>query len=156
MLTREEIEALMEEHKTAPHFRVMQKKLAEELTSMVHSREEYEMALEASGILFGKGTTESLKAIPEDVFLSVFEGVPQFELSPSELGKDVLELLAVDTQVFASKGEARRLITSGGVSINKEKISSIDRLLTRDDFIKQKYLVVQKGKKNYYLIKIKS
>jgi len=156
MLSKEQIEALAEEHKEAPHARIMQKKLAEEVTSLVHSREEYALAVEASGILFGKGTTESLKAIREDVFLSVFEGVPQFEISPSDLGKDVLELLAVDTEVFASKGEARRLITGGGVSINKQKIVSIDHHITVDDFMNKKYLLVQKGKKNYFLIKIKS
>jgi len=156
MLLKEEIEALVKEHGEAPHARVMQKKLAEEVTSNVHSREEYEMAVEASGILFGKGTTESLKAIREDVFLSVFDGVPQFEISSSVLGKDVLEVLAVDTAVFASKGEARRLITGGGVSINKQKITHIDHPITEGDFINNKYLLVQKGKKNYFLIKIKS
>jgi tyrosyl-tRNA synthetase len=156
MLTKEQIEALLAEHNEAPHARVMQKKLAQEVTSQVHSREEYDMAVEASGILFGKGTTESLKAIREDVFLSVFEGVPQFEISSTDLGKDVLEVLAVDTGVFASKGEARRLITGGGVSINKQKITSVDHLVTEGDFINNKYLLVQKGKKNYFLIKIKS
>ena len=156
MLEREQIEALVKEHAEAPHVRVMQKKLAEELTTMVHSREEYDLAVEASGILFGKGTTESLGAIREDVFLSVFEGVPQFELSWSDPDKDVLELLAVETGVFDSKGEARRLISGGGVSINKQKISGIDHRVTKGDFINKKYLLVQKGKKNYYLIKIKS
>ncbi len=155
MLTMEDIEALVEEHKSAPHARAMQNKLAEELTAMVHSKEEYDMALEASGILFGKGTTESLKTIREDVFLSVFEGVPQFDLYASNLNKDILELLVVETKVFESKGEARRLITSGGLSINKEKISSLDHRITKGDFINNKYMLVQKGKKNYYLIKIK-
>lgn len=155
MLNRKEIEALVAEHAEAPHIRVMQKKLAEELTVMVHSGEEYEMALEASGILFGKGTTDSLKKIREDVFLSVFEGVPQFEIHSSDLGRDVLELLAVDTAVFSSKGEARRMITGGGVSINKQKLSNTEQRITGDDFIKGKYLLVQKGKKNYYLIRIK-
>ena len=156
MLKMEEIQAFQEEHQIAPHARVMQKKLAEELTILVHSKEEYEMALAASGILFGKGTTESLKAIREDVFLSVFDGVPQFELSISALDKDILEILAVDTEVFGSKGEARRLISNGGVSINKEKISSLDHRITEGDIINKKYLLVQKGKKNYYLIKITS
>ena len=122
---------------------------------MVHSKEDFDMAVEASGILFGKGTTESLKAIREDVFLSVFEGVPQFDLPSSEIDTDILELLAVSTAVFESTGEARRLITSGGVSINKEKISSPNHRITEADFINNKYLLVQKGKKNYYLIKIK-
>ena len=155
MLKREEIEALISEHAEVPHIRVMQRKLAEELTVMVHSPEEYEMALEASGILFGKGTTESLKLIREDVFLSVFEGVPQFELPSSDIDRDVLELLAVDTTVFSSKGEARRMISGGGVSINKQKLSGPEQHITSDDFINNKYLLVQKGKKNYYLIRVK-
>jgi tyrosyl-tRNA synthetase len=155
MLKREEIEALISEHAETPHIRVMQKKLAEELTVMVHSHEEYEMALEASGILFGKGTTESLKLIREDVFLSVFEGVPQFELPSSDIDRDVLELLAVDTAVFSSKGEARRMVSGGGVSINKQKLSGPEQHITSDDFINNKYLLVQKGKKNYYLIRVK-
>ncbi|MDX2431619.1 MAG: tyrosine--tRNA ligase, partial [Bacteroides sp.] len=155
MLHMDEIIALVEEHKVAPHARVMQKKLAEELTTMVHSKEEFDMAVEASGILFGKGTFESLKAIREDVFLSVFEGVPQFDLSISALDNDILEILAVDTEVFGSKGEARRLISSGGLSINKQKISVLDHRITEGDIINKKYLLVQKGKKNYYLIKIK-
>ncbi len=155
MLQREEIEALFSEHAEAPHIRVMQKKLAEELTVMVHSREEYEMAVEASGILFGKGTTESLKKIREDVFLSVFEGVPQFEIPSSDIDQDVLELLAVDTAVFSSKGEARRMVAGGGVSINKQKLVGPEQRITSVDFINNKYLLVQKGKKNYYLIRVK-
>ncbi len=155
MLKQVEVESLVKEHKEAPHLRVMQNKLAEEVTVMVHSREEYDMAVEASGILFGKGTTESLKKIREDVFLAVFEGVPQFEVPSSDLDKDVLELLAVETGVFASKGEARRMVTGGGVSINKRKISGPDQRITKEDFIKDKYLLVQKGKKNYYLIRVK-
>jgi len=155
MLEKSEIEALLAEHAEAPHIRVMQKKLAEELTVMVHSREEYEMAVEASGILFGKGTTESLKKIREDVFLSVFEGVPQFEIPSPDMDKDVLELLAVDTAVFASKGEARRMVSGGGVSINKQKLSGPEQRITGADFINNKYLLVQKGKKNYYLIRVK-
>jgi len=155
MLKREEIETLVSQHEEAPHIRIMQKKLAEELTVMVHSRDEYEMALEASGILFGKGTTESLKLIREDVFLSVFEGVPQFELPSSDLDRDVLDLLAVDTAVFSSKGEARRLISGGGVSINKKKLSGPDQRIGPEDFINNKYLLVQKGKKNYYLIRVR-
>ncbi len=155
MLKQEKIEVLISEHADAPHIRVMQKKLAEELTVMVHSREEYEMALEASGILFGKGTTESLKKIREDVFLSVFEGVPQFELPSSDIDSDVLELLAVDTAVFSSKGEARRMVSAGGVSINKQKLNGPEQRITGEDFINDKYLLVQKGKKNYYLIRVK-
>ena len=155
MLNRKEIEALVVHHNGAPHHRVLQRKLAEELTVMVHSREEYEMAVEASSILFGQGTTESLKKIREDVFLSVFDGVPQFELPTSDIDQDVLELLAVDTAVFSSKGEARRMVLGGGVSINKQKLSGPDQRITGEDFINNKYLLVQKGKKNYYLIRVK-
>ena len=155
MLKQADVEALVKEHIEAPHLRAMQNKLAEEVTVMVHSRDEYDMAVEASGILFGKGTTESLIKIREDVFLAVFEGVPQYEVPSSDLDKDVLELLAVETGVFASKGEARRMVKAGGVSINKKKISGPDQRITKEDFIKGKYLLVQKGKKNYYLIRVK-
>jgi tyrosyl-tRNA synthetase len=155
MLHRVELEALVEEHAAMPHMRVMQKRLAEELTVMVHSRDEYEMAVEASGILFGQGTTESLEKIREDVFLSVFEGVPQFEVPSSDVDHDVLELLAVETAVFSSKGEARRMVTGGGLSINKQKLTDPDQRITSADFIKNKYLLVQKGKKNYFLIRVK-
>jgi len=155
MLDQEAIQALVDQHTEAPYLRVMQKKLAEEITVLVHSREEYEMALEASAILFGKGTTESLEKIREDVFLSVFEGVPQFEIPSSEQDRDVLDLLAVDTEVFASKGEARRMVSGGGVSINKQKLSGPDQRISKNDFINNKYLLVQKGKKNYYLIRVK-
>ncbi len=154
MLTREEIESLSSEHKVAPHMRIMQKKLAQEVTVMVHSKEEYDMAVEASGILFGNVTTESLNRIREDMFLAVFEGVPQYEISPSGMDRELLELLVQDTGVFPSKGEARRMVTGGGLSINKEKISDPNYRITRDDFINGKYLLVQKGKKNYYLIRV--
>jgi tyrosyl-tRNA synthetase len=155
LLDREGIRALAAEHNRAPHERVLQKKLAEEVTVMVHSREEYEMAVEASGILFGKGTAESLKTIREDIFLAVFEGVPQFEVDTPDPDLDILDRLAVETGIFASRGEARRLVTGGGVSINKQKVDQPDRRISRDDFINHKYLIVQKGKKNYYLIRIK-
>jgi tyrosyl-tRNA synthetase len=155
MLKKAEIEALVAEHALTPHLRLMQKRVAEELTIMVHSRDEYEMAVEASGILFGQGTTESLKRIREDVFLSVFEGVPQFEVPSADIDLDVLELLAVETSVFSSKGEARRMVTGGGLSINKQKLSDPDQRITSADFIKNKYLLIQKGKKNYFLIRVK-
>jgi len=155
MLDQQTIQSLVNKHAEAPHLRVMQKKLAEEITVLVHSREEYEMAEEASAILFGKGTTESLAKIREDVFLSVFDGVPQFEIPSSDLDTDVLELLAVDSGVFASKGEARRMVSGGGVSINKQKLKGPDQRITRKDLINNKYLLVQKGKKNYYLIRVK-
>jgi tyrosyl-tRNA synthetase len=155
MLNRSEIEGLVGEHEAAPHVRVMQKKLAEEVTVMVHSREEYEMAVEASEILFGQGTTDSLKRIREDLFLAVFEGVPQFEIPPEGMERDLLDLLSQDTGVFPSKGEARRMVTGGGLSINKEKISDPQHRITKEDFINSRYLLVQKGKKNYYLIRVR-
>jgi tyrosyl-tRNA synthetase len=155
MLDQSGIQALVKAHAEAPHLRVMQKKLAEEITVLVHSREEYELAVEASAILFGKGTTDSLAKIREDVFLSVFEGVPQFEIPTSGLNVDVLELLAVKTAVFASKGEARRMISGGGVSINRQKLTGPDQHIRAQDLLNNKYLLVQKGKKNYYLIRVK-
>ena len=154
MLGRPEIEELVAEHQSAPHARVMQKKLAEELTVLVHSREELEMATEASGILFGKGTTDSLRSIREDVFLAVFEGVPQFEVPSNQVDLDLLDFLAVETGIFESKGEARRMVSGGGLSINKEKINDLSRRINRDDFINDKYILVQKGKKNYYLVRV--
>jgi tyrosyl-tRNA synthetase len=122
---------------------------------MVHSEEEYLMAVEASAILFGQGTAESIRSIREDMFLAVFEGVPQFEIASPDIDTGILDLLALETGVFASKGEARRLISGGGVSLNKEKISDPEKRITKDDFIKNKYLIIQKGKKNYYLIRVK-
>ena len=152
-LNKEEIESLVAEHSQDPGKRVLQKRLAEEVTVMVHSREDYEMAVEASGILFGKATKESLTKIDEQTLLSVFEGVPQFEVSAAEVvGTKAVDLLAEKTQCFASKGEMRKLTQGGGVSINKEKLADFDREITADDLIEGKYLLVQRGKKNYFLI----
>jgi tyrosyl-tRNA synthetase len=156
MLGIGEIESLVKAHAEAPHQRIMQRKLAEELTVMVHSREEYEMAVEASEILFGKGTTESLRSIREDMLLAVFEGVPQFEITGEDLGVDLLDLLAVKTSVFTSKGEARRMVSGGGVSINKKKAEDPGMVVSVTELINGKYLLVQKGKKNYYLITVKA
>ena len=155
MLEKQEIEGLVSEHSKAPHLRIMQKKLAEEITVMVHSRAEYDMAVEASEILFGRGTTESLRRIREDTFLSIFEGVPQYEIAPEATENDLLEMLSSVTDVFSSKGEARRMVTGGGVSLNKEKVSDPQYRITMDNFINGKYLLVQKGKKNYYLIRVR-
>ena len=154
MLGKEEIEALVAEHSEAPHQRLLQKKLAEEITSMVHSREEYEMAVEASQILFGQGTAEQLRKLNENTFLAVFEGVPQFNISKEELklGINVMDLLAEKTAVFPSKGELRRTIQGNGLSINKEKISDIGLEVNEDFLIGGKYILAQKGKKNYFLI----
>ncbi|WP_319231732.1 tyrosine--tRNA ligase [Draconibacterium orientale] len=154
LLSKEEIDALVAEHKEAPHARALQKKLAEEVTTMVHSREEYDMAVEASQILFGKGTAEQLRKLNESTFLAVFEGVPQFNISKDELaaGINVIDLLAEKTEVFPSKGELRRTIKGNGLSINKEKISDPDLVVNNDFLIGGKYILAQKGKKNYFLI----
>ena len=153
-LPREEIIALIEQHKEAPHFRILQKKLAEEITIMVHSKDDYEMAVEASQILFGNGTAEQLRKLNESTFLSVFEGVPQFTVSKSEIenGINVVELLAGKTSVFESKGELRRTIQGNGLSINKEKVSNADLVIDNSFLISNKYILAQKGKKNYSLI----
>ncbi|MFW5755539.1 MAG: tyrosine--tRNA ligase, partial [Tangfeifania sp.] len=134
--------------------RLLQKKLAEEITTMVHSREDYEMAVEASQILFGKGTAEQLRKLNESTFLSVFEGVPQFLVSKSELeaGVNIIDLLAEKSAVFPSKGELRRTIKGNGLSINKEKIGDPDLVVNSEYLIGGKYILAQKGKKNYFLI----
>mgnify|MGYP003774849645 FL=1 len=155
MLSREEIESLVMEHGKAPHTRVLQRRLAEEVTVMVHSREEYDLAVEASGILFGKGTEESLRRMSESLFLTIFEGVPLYDLDRADLEGSVTGLLAEKTGIFASRGEVRRLVAGGGVSINKEKLTDPDRNMTGQDLIKNKYLLVQKGKKNYFLIRVR-
>ncbi len=153
MLGRNEIEAAVAEHKEAPHLRSLQKLLAKEITTMVHGAEEYEKAVEASGILFGNATSDALKRLDEQTLLSVFDGVPQFELSKDKLGSNVLELLAVETQVFPSKGEARKMIQANGVSINKEKFTDPNGTIDSSFLVNGKYILVQKGKKNYYLLK---
>ncbi len=155
-LEKEEIESLIAEHQTDPGRRILQKRLAEEVTVMVHSAEDLAMAQEASGILFGKSTKEGLERLDEQTFLDVFDGVPHFTLDRSLLGQPAVDLLTrEETKVFPSKSEMRKLVQGGGVSLNKEKISAFDRLLTADDLIGGKYLLVQRGKKNYYLITVK-
>jgi tyrosyl-tRNA synthetase len=114
---------------------------------------EYRNALDASSILFGNATSEVLKALDEQTFLSVFEGVPRFELSKEQLPSDIIEMLAVTTSVFPSKGECRKMIQGGGLSINKEKVTDIAYTLTQDELLDSKYILVQKGKKNYYILK---
>lgn len=153
-LSKEEIESLETEQAAAPHLRPLQKRLAKEITVMVHSPEDYEMAVEASGILFGNSTSETLKKLDEDTFLSVFEGVPQFEISREELAEGVkaIDLLTEKAAVFSSKGEMRKLVQSGGISLNKEKLQETDALLSATDLLNDKYLLVQRGKKNYYLL----
>ncbi len=154
LLTRNEVESLVSEHKQAPHERKLQKRLAREITIMVHSETDYNAAVEASEMLFGNATTDSLKRIDEETFLSVFEGVPTFEISKSLLNEGVpLSALTVEhTKVFPSKGELRRLIQGGGLSINKEKINNPEEIITAAHLINAKYLLVQKGKKSYNII----
>ena len=154
-LERETIEALVEEHRQDPGRRVLQKRLAEEVTVLVHSREALDMAIEASNILFGKSTKESLLKLDEQTLLDIFEGVPQFEVAANRIGEPAVELFTQDAAVFASKGEMRKLVQGGGVSLNKEKLTAFDRPITTDDLIDGKYLLVQRGKKNYYLITVK-
>jgi len=154
LLTKDEVTELTLKHAEAPHLRLLQKKLAEEVTIMVHSREDYETAVEASQILFGQGTSELLNKLDEETFLSVFEGVPQFRISAKEIenGVHVVDLLAEKTLVFPSKGELRRTIQGNGLSINKEKVADAELIINNNFLIGGKYLLVQKGKKNYFLL----
>ncbi len=152
LLDRATIESLITEHQAAPHLRLLQKRLAEEITTMIHSREEYEKAIEASQILFGGATSDALKKLDEQTLLQVFEGVPQFRIARNDLGCPMVDLCAEKTQIFASKGECRKLIQGGGVSLNKEKIADPMQSVTEADLIAGKYLLVQRGKKNYYLV----
>lgn len=157
-LDKETIDNLILEHKQDPGRRILQKRLAEEVTILVHSREDYEAAVEASNILFGKATKESLTKLNEQTLLDVFTGVPQYEISSELLqgeGIKAVDLLAEHTQCFASKGEMRKLTQGGGVSINKEKLDAFDKLITKDDLLDGKYLLAQQGKKKYFLLIVK-
>ena len=154
-LDRATIEDLIAQHRQNPGLRLLQKRLAEEVTVMVHSREDYEAAVEASSILFGKSTKESLAKLDEQTLLDVFAGVPQFTFDRALLegeGVKAVDLTAEHTQCFASKGEMRKLTQGGGVSINKEKLSAFDRAISTDDLLDNKYLLVQQGKKKYFLL----
>lgn len=154
MLSREEIENIIAEHYREPHLRILQKRLAREMTVMVHSEEDHKAAVDASEILFGNATAESLKSIREDMFLSVFEGVPQFDIGKDQTTSRIIDLLCTDTTIFSSKGELRRMIQGGGLMINKQRVTDPEKQISGNDFISGKYLLVQKGKKNYYLITI--
>jgi len=156
MLPKDEIDALITEHEQAPHLRVLQKRLAQEVTTMVHSKEDYEAALEASNILFGNATSDSLKKLDKETFLSVFEGVPTFQVAKSEIeaGVSVIDLIAEKTNIFPSKGEARKMIQGGGVSINKAKVEAIDMQINADALLNGSYILVQKGKKNYFIVEV--
>lgn len=152
--TKDEIEALIAKHEEAPHQRLVQKALAEDITVRTHSREDYDMAIKTSEFLFGNGSLDFLSDLSEAAVLDIFDGVPQFDVPRSELesGLAVTDLLAVSAQVFSSKGEARKMIQGGGVSINKTKVASADTVYSTADLIDGKYLVAQRGKKNYFLI----
>ena len=156
LLKRNEIEDLIEEHNKSPHERILQKRLAEEMTIMVHSHDELNAAIEASQILFGKGTTDSLIRMNEKTFLSVFEGVPSFDIKKEiiEGGVTFTELCAGHAQVFASKSELKRMTEGGGVSLNKVKVENPEMRISGEQLLNNKYLLVQKGKKNYFLIRI--
>jgi len=153
-LDRDEINALVAEQDAAPHLRPLQKRLAQELTVMVHSQDDYDTAVEASGILFGNSTSEALKKLDEPTLLAVFEGVPQFEISRDELsaGIKAIDLCTEKAAIFPSKGEMRKLVQSGGISLNKEKLSNQDEIINADKLLNGKYLLVQRGKKNYTLL----
>ena len=154
LLDKTTIEGLICEHEAAPHERKLQKTLARELTTMIHSAEDYDNAVEASAILFGGATAEALHKLDEQTLLQVFEGVPQFTVSLADIkqGVNFVELCTEKAQIFPSKGETRKLIQGGGISLNKAKVESPDLTVGAGDLIAGKYMIVQKGKKNYYLL----
>ena len=156
MLDRQTVENLVAEHRAEPHLRKLQKRLARELTTMIHSPQEYERAYQASGILFGGSAVENLKCVDEQTLLEVFEGVPQFEVPCSAIvdGVPFMQLATENAAVFPSKGELRRLVQGGGVSLNGAKVADPERIVNAGDLISQKFILVQKGKKNYFLIKV--
>ena len=153
-IPQEEIESLIAQQKEAPHLRLLQKRLAQELTILVHGEEELEKAVAASGILFGNATSEALRSLDEETLLAVFDGVPKFEVSRELLNEGVkaVDLTTEVAAVFASKGEMRKLVQGGGVSVNKEKLAAFDQVITTADLLNDKYILIQKGKKNYYLL----
>jgi len=152
--TKNEIETLEAEHLQAPHLRILQKALSADITERVHGQTELNKAIEASGILFGNATADAFANLEEEIFLDIFDGVPQFAINKTELehGIALIDLLAEKTEVFASKGEARKMIQGGGVSLNKNKVDDMNAVIDASLLINNKYLIAQKGKKNYYLI----
>jgi len=156
MLAKDDIDRHILAHREAPHARELQKVLARELTIMCHSEEDYNAAVDASQILFGKGTAESLSKLDKDTFLSIFEGVPMFDIRKEkiETGQNVIELLTTETNIFENKSEVRRLIQGNGLSINKTKIGSADVVIDASYLIRNEYILVQKGKKDYFIIKV--
>ncbi|MGH2643692.1 MAG: tyrosine--tRNA ligase, partial [Chitinophagaceae bacterium] len=155
-LSKEETNQLIEEHRKEPHLRNLQKRLAKEITCFIHGEKEYEFAVKASELLFGNASAEVLRSLNEKQLLQVMDGVPQVEVSSSQIkeGIDIVSFLS-ETKIFSSKGEARKMVQSGGVSLNKEKIGGIDFLITAQQLINEKYILVQKGKKNYWLARVK-
>ena len=153
-IPQEEIGALIAEQKEAPHLRSLQKRLAQELTILVHGEEELNKAVAASGILFGNATSDALRSLDEATLLAVFDGVPTFEISREALNEGIkaVDLTTESAAIFASKGEMRKLVQGGGVSINKEKLAAFDQVMTSADLLNDKYILVQKGKKNYFLL----
>ena len=154
LLDQPTIEALIAEHREDPGQRRLQKVLAREITVMVHGQAEYDNAVAASQMLFGNATSEALRKLDERTFLAVFGGVPTFEIRKEDLPCGLLDLLAVKTQVFPSKGEARKMVQGGGVSLNKDKVGDIDYQVSEKDILDGKYILAQKGKKNYFIIKV--
>ncbi len=156
VLSQIETDDLIRAHRSEPHLRMLQKRLAEEVTVMAHSREDYDAAVEASQILFGKGSTEQLRRMDESTFLAVFEGVPMFDVSSAILasGVTIADLCAVHTTIAESKGELKRLIQGGGVSLNKGRVDSADMTVSADQLLNKRYLLLQKGKKSYFLIRV--
>ncbi|NJB71138.1 tyrosyl-tRNA synthetase [Saonia flava] len=152
-LSKEEIESLIKEHAEAPHMRVLQKRLAEEITVMVHSQEDLDNAIKATNILFGKSTSDDLKKLNEKTFLDVFEGVPQAEISISDIenGLDMIAALSAKTGFLSSNGEARRELKQNSISVNKEKVKE-DYVITATDLINGKFVLLQRGKKNYFVL----
>ena len=155
MMGKEEIESLVEAHQAEAHRRQLQNRLAEEVTRMVHGQDALDKAIKASQILFGRSTEEDLRELEEDALLDIFNGVPQFDLSEAKLSEEleIVNFLAEETEIFSSKGEARKMVQANGVSINKSKVG-LDKKIGRDDLIAGKFILAQKGKKNYYLVRI--
>lgn len=154
LLDRKTIEDAIEEHRKDPGRRLLQQLIAKEITTMIHGEKEYKNAVSASKMLFGNSTSDELRKLDEKTFLAVFNGVPTFDVRRSDLPCNILDFLAVKTQVFPSKGEARKMVQGNGVSINKDKVTDIERAICENDIVDGKYILVQKGKKNYFIINI--
>lgn len=154
LLSREQIEQQMEQHHQAPHLREAQKLLAKEITTMVHGKAEYERAIKASQILFGNSTSKDLEELDEQTFLELFKGVPQFNVTKEDLNENIIDILTAKSSIFPSKGECRKMIIAGGLSINKERFTNIDESLSSTSLINEHYILVQKGKKNYFILKV--